>query len=443
MVILLKIFQLILAIALLVVAAILRSPSFANYREGFFWLSLIGSAILIVAEVAVLRRDPRRHIKLISFLVVLLSFGSLSTNLGLAIKFNLIKQSVLNAEPSRLAQLGQHFVVGYRDPEEVATLIEKKAIGGVFITDRNIKDKSKTDIKQLVSDWQQKRRQQELSPLWIAADQEGGMVSRLSPPLTDLPLLSEMIAEDRDIDESKKAVIEYAELQGRELAEIGVNLNLAPVVDLNKGNLNPQDKYSLIYQRAISADKDVVAKVASWYCQTLEKHGVRCTLKHFPGLGRVATDTHVEDAELDAELEELRDDDWVPFRVAMQNTQSFIMLSHAKLMAVDSDRPVSFSQKAIVNILRQEWEYDRLLITDDFGMRAAYNSKLGLAGATVAAIDASVDLILIAFDTDLYYPAMYSLLQAEATGKLNRAMLEKSRHRLEGNFPFPSNKREL
>ena len=431
MLILLKIFELILAIALLVVAAILRSPSLANYREGLFWLSLVGGAILIFAELAVLPRPSPRRIKLMSFLVLALSFASLSANLVLAMKFNLIKQSVLNADPSRLAKLGQHFVVGYRDPEEVAALVEKRAIGGVFLTARNIENKSKTEIRQEISGWQETRRRQGLSPLWIAADQEGGIVSRLSPPLTYLPPLSEIIAEDRDIEASKNAVIEYAMLQGRELYEIGVNLNFAPVVDLNKGALNPDDKYSLIYRRAISADKDVVAKVASWYCQTLEKQGVRCTLKHFPGLGRVAADTHVEDAQLDTSLEELREDDWVPFQAAMQNTRALTMLSHAKLMAVDGDRPVSFSNKAIVNILRQDWQYNGILITDDFCMRAAYNTKLGLAGATVAAMNAGVDLILIAFDSDLYYPAMHSLLQAEADSKLDMKMLEKSRRRLQ------------
>ena len=427
----LKTFELILAIALLVVAAILRSPSLANYREGLFWLSLLGGAILIFAEVHFLRRARDRRIKLISFLVLAVSFASLSTNLTLAIKFNLIKQSVLDAEPSRLAKLGQHFVVGYRDSQEIAALVEKKAIGGVFITARNIEGKTKTEIQQEILGWQETRRRQGLSPLWIAADQEGGIVSRLSPPLSYLPPLSEIIAENRDIEESKKAAIEYAELQGRELSELGVNLNFAPVVDLNKGALNPEDKYSLIYKRAISTDKDVVAKVASWYCQTLEKHGVSCTLKHFPGLGRVAADTHVEDAELNASLEELREDDWVPFRAVIENTRSLIMLGHAKLMAVDSDRPVSFSHKAIVNILRRDWQYNGILITDDFCMRAAYNTKLGLAGATVAAMNASVDLILIAFDSDLYYPAMHSLLQAEAAGKLDKAMLEKSRSRLQ------------
>ncbi|NER97052.1 MAG: glycoside hydrolase family 3 protein, partial [Symploca sp. SIO1B1] len=252
-----------------------------------------------------------------------------------------------------------------------------------------------------------------------------------SPPLTQLPPLATIISEEQPIEQSKAAVIKYARVHGQELSEIGVNLNFAPVVDLNKGVINPQDKFSQIYRRAISTDREVVAKVALWYCQTLEEYGVKCTIKHFPGLGRVDTDTHIDHAELDTPLSELVADDWVPFRQVMNNSQAFTMLGHAKLMAVDDQNPVSFSSAVVGDMIRKSWQHDGVLITDDFCMQAVYSSKAGLAAATIEAINAGIDLVLIAFTQDLYYPAMDALLKADQAGILDQVVLDKSYRRLE------------
>ncbi|HEY9605777.1 MAG TPA: glycoside hydrolase family 3 N-terminal domain-containing protein, partial [Allocoleopsis sp.] len=347
------------------------------------------------------------------------------------VHFILLKQNILSGNSNELAELGQHFIVGYRNFEEVQKLVEKKAIGGIFITTRNVKDKTQSEIRQEIQALQAIRSQQGLSPLWIATDQEGGVVSRLSPPLPPLPQLSKVIDETKKIEQSKDAVVQYAKTQGRELSELGINLNFAPVVDLNKGIITPKDKFSKIYQRAISKDKEVVAKVALWYCQTLEESGVNCTIKHFPGLGRVNQDTHIANADLTTSVDELTRDDWVPFREVMSHSQAVTMLGHAKLTAVDSEYPVSFSQQVVSGIIRKAWHYDGVLITDDFSMGAVYSSKYGLSGATVNAINAGVDLILIAYDKDLYYEAMSSLIKADRSHNLDKGILDKSHKRLE------------
>ena len=134
---------------------------------------------------------------------------------------------------------------------------------------------------------------------------------------------------------------EFARTQGRELANVGVNINFAPVVDLNYKLINPNDWYTRIFERAISDDPAVVAQVAAWYCSELEKAGVRWTLKHFPGLGRAFEDTHLRDASLTASMAELGDTDWVPFRALMRDSRVFTMLGHMRLTALDKERPVS------------------------------------------------------------------------------------------------------
>ncbi|NET57184.1 MAG: glycoside hydrolase family 3 protein [Symploca sp. SIO2E6] len=422
--------QLLLAVVILLLANYWRSPFFGYVKFWLFWLLLGLSLSLIVSAIIGIRKH-RSLLKILSFLVLILSFAGFSTILVSEVKFHLSLQHIFNTDAQRLEKLGAHFIVGYRDFERLKQLVDHKAIAGVFITARNIKYHSKADIQQRISTLQAIRQDQGLDPLWIAVDQEGGIVSRLSPPLTKLPPLATIIAEEQPIQQSKDAVIEYARIHGQELAAIGVNLNFAPVVDLNKGVINPQDKFSQISRRAIASDPEVVAQVALWYCQTLAEYGVRCTIKHFPGLGRVATDTHIEDAELATPLAELMADDWVPFRKMMNNSSALTMLGHAKLMAVDPQHPVSFSRPVIRDMIRDNWQYNGVLITDDFCMRAVSGSKIGLAAATVKAINAGVDLVLIAFNPDSYYPAMEALLEADQAGILEQNVLDKSKRRLE------------
>ncbi|MCL1466457.1 glycoside hydrolase family 3 N-terminal domain-containing protein [Argonema galeatum] len=425
-----KIVKLFLAVIILLFAFNFRLPFWASWRVLAFSAIIIFGLGLILSEIRGLSRKYAKKRRVSSFLIFAIASLALSHALALEIKFNLTKSIVLNADANKIEKLGQHFVIGYRNFEEIKTLVYKRAVGGVFITTRNIRNKTKQDIQQEIKALQDIRQSQGLPPLWIATDQEGGMVSRLSPPLTRLPQLSAIVADDKNIDLKKDEIIKYARTQGRELAEIGVNLNFAPVVDLNKGIINPNDKYSKIYQRSISADKEVVAKVALWYCKTLEEYRVRCTIKHFPGLGRVSADTHIADAELPTSVDELTNDDWVPFRQVMSNSQALTMLGHAKLTAVDPKHPVSFSKRVVTDIIRKNWQHNGILITDDFGMQAVYGSKDGFGLATVKAINAGVDLLLISYDKDLYYEAMYALLKASERGNLDREMLEKSRKRL-------------
>ncbi len=427
---LLKLVKLALAVSLVFPAVYFRTPWLASLRGGAFGLVLIISLGLIVSEIASWTKNSSQRQVILSVLSLAIASFSFSLAVTTEVKFQLTKQAILNRDVSQLESLGQHFIVGYRNLEEVKTLVEKGAIAGVFITRRNIQNKTPDEIQQEIQSLQAIRANQGLSPLWIATDQEGGIVSRLSPPLTQLPPLSSIIQDEKDIDSAKDDVIRYASIQGQELSEIAINLNFAPVVDLNHGIISPDDKYSKIYLRAISADKDIVAKVALWYCQTLADYGVTCTIKHFPGLGRVDTDTHLEDAQLKTSVAELTQTDWIPFREVMSKTNAFTMLGHAQLIAIDPDHPVSFSQPVVTQIIRNQWQHDGILITDDFSMHAVYGSRDGLKGATVKAINAGVDLILITYDTDLYYSAMNALLQAESANRLHVTVLENSNTRL-------------
>lgn len=325
--------------------------------------------------------------------------------------------AVLNAQSPSAVDLGARFVVGYGDVEALEPLITRGLVGGVFVTGRNVRGKSIAEIRDEIRHLQAVRHAAGLPALIIATDQEGGLVARLSPPLPHMPPLASLV-NDRDTAATTQALARaYGERQGRDLASLGITVNFSPVVDLLPTHEdNPLDFHSRIDRRAISGDPQTTARVALAYTRGLGQYGVRATLKHFPGLGRVATDTHHFSAALNTPVAQLQARDWVPFRAVAQRSDALIMLSHVVLTEIDSQDPVSFSAKAVSSVIRASWGHDGVLITDDLTMAAAYNR--GLCGATVKALNAGVDLLLIAYDYEKYYESMYCAIRAHEQGRL-------------------------
>jgi beta-N-acetylhexosaminidase len=417
-----------LAVAAPGLASDWRSPFFADYRALALAALIAGPLILVAVEIGLLRRAQLRWLRLARLAIAALAATAVAFTLALEARFWWVRAQVLDAEPERLARLGRHFIVGYRDPLEVDALLRRRAIAGIFMGARNVGGQSAAAIASQVAAWQDIRRNQGLPPLWIATDQEGGAVSRLSPPLPRQPSIAVLAQEDAGARPG--ASYAYGFAQGRALASLGVNLNFAPVVDLDFGVINPNDRYTRIYQRAISRDPNIVAEIAGRYCDGLAAASVRCTLKHFPGLGRVRDDTHIGSAELPTPVAELASSDWIPFRTLMASA-SFVMMSHVRLVDVDAARPASFSQAVVAGLVRESFGYDGVLVTDDFGMRAVYGSGPGLAEASVQALNAGVDLVLIAYDPDQYFPAMNALLRADREGRLAGSSLGASERRLD------------
>jgi beta-N-acetylhexosaminidase len=419
-----RLLQFAVAIAIGYLALIYRDTSLANLRPHLLWIIPFTLVALLGWQKFTDRKGPLDAIA--RYLILTLSTGALLLYLGIEGRFHLDRYRVLHADIGELTELGRHLLVGYRDAAELTRLLELRAIAGVFVTRRNLQSLTTQALQHQIADWQALRRQQGLPPLWIATDQEGGIVSRLSPPLTRLPPLAQVIASTDSQTARREQVQQYAETQAKELAALGINLNFAPVVDINKGVKNPQDHHSLIYRRAISDDPEIVASTARDYCLGLNRYQVSCTLKHFPGLGRVMNDTHRLSAQLTTPSQILAKDDWIPFQQNLSLDNAMLMLGHPILTSMDPDHPVSFSKAIVSGLLRQQWGHQGLLITDDFSMNAISHSQEGEAKAALMALQAEVDLILIAFDTDIYYSIMAGLLEARRAGKINDRLLEKS-----------------
>jgi beta-N-acetylhexosaminidase len=342
----------------------------------------------------------------------------------------LTRDQILASDPDRLERLGGRLIVGFESFSEVKPLVEKKAIAGIFITDHNVRGRKANDVAKDIQDLQDIRRAQGLPRLIVAADQEGGYVSRLSPPLKWQPTLGMIIAKLKTDSEREKAVREYAETQARELDRLGITMNFGPVVDLRLGSSSRDDGETRIYWRAIDNDPYLVAKVAGWYCDTLTKFNIICTLKHFPGLGRVARDTHVATGELNAKQSQLELSDWLPFRRVMTQPGIATMVGHVRVNAVDKVTPASFSDTVINTVIRPRFENDGLLITDDFSMGAVTGSKDGLGGAAVKALNAGVDLILLCTLDTHFDILMSALIEADIKGETALARESEAHERL-------------
>ena len=260
-------------------------------------------------------------------------------------------------------------------------------IAGIYITRHNVAGRTVEALKGEISALQDKRRAAGLPPLIVAADQEGGIVSHLSPPLAKLPALSTLADLPADVRSEKAKA--FGRIHGQELAALGINLNLAPVLDLRpETRRNRFDFNTLIGYRAISDNPAMVAEVARSYVHGLEASGVGAVVKHFPGLGRVRTDTHHFSADLSTPLDELEALDWRPFRDVLAGTRAQLMIGHVKLTAVDPDRAALYSRRVVDGMIRKKWNYQGVIMTDDLVMGAIYQHNV--CTAVVEALNAGV-----------------------------------------------------
>ena len=420
-----------IGLILLWLAAPLVAFAAANKNDPYLVpLRGAGNIVLVVASIAIvifLLRRGRWRTMAGKLLVVIWCLPPLLMSAA-HLKFELRKHDVLGTSAVEARQLGPHFMVGYSSFPEVARLAEQGLIGGVYVTRHNIRGRTVETLRAEIAALQDKRRAASLPPLVVAADQEGGIVGHLAPPLTKVPALATLTGLAPD-DQQAKAE-EFGRIHGRELAGLGVNLNLAPVLDLKPpGRRNRLDFHTLIGQRAIATDPVVVSTIANAYVRGLEQSGVGATLKHFPGIGRVRTDTHHFSANLNTPVRELEATDWLPFREVLSHSRSAIMVGHVTLTAVDPDRAASHSKRVVEGVIRDKWGYEGVVMTDDLVMGAIYQHDV--CQAVVEAINAGVDLLLVAYDGAQFYRIFACALDGSRQGKLDTAMLRASQARLE------------
>ena len=225
--------------------------------------------------------------------------------------------------------------------------------------------------------------------LLIAVDQEGGPVQRFREGFTRLPPLAAIGAVyEADPDEAVRLAEEHAWVMASELRASGVDFSFAPVVDLARGN-------AAIGLRAFHDDPAITAELAQAYVRGMHLGGMAAVLKHFPGHGSVAADTHKAQAIDPRSLDVIRRDDLLPFAHCIEARVEAVMMAHVTYPAVDS-QPAGYSPVWIGQILRGELGFAGAVISDDISMAAA--GAAGSVGERVRAhLDAGCDLVLACF----------------------------------------------
>ncbi|MEL7029151.1 MAG: beta-N-acetylhexosaminidase [Pseudomonadota bacterium] len=220
----------------------------------------------------------------------------------------------------------------------------------------------------------------------ILIDEEGGRVSRLKPPIwakrPPMAAFGALYAEDRQA--GLEAAKLNARLQADDLAAIGVNVNCAPVLDV------PQPgAHDVIGDRAFAGQPDDIAALGRASAEGFLEGGVSPVIKHIPGHGRAAADSHAELPVVKADAEMLRAVDFAPFRALADAPMA--MTAHVLYAAFDAKRPATTSPVVIGDVIRGEIGYDGLIMTDALTMKALEGS---LADRARASLDAGCDVVL-------------------------------------------------
>lgn len=325
---------------------------------------------------------------------------------------------------SKRHKLGQRFMIGVestRLDDELKYAIDSLHIGGLILFARNLQ--SPRQMESLCRDAQVYAASCGLPPLFIAIDQEGGQVARLKPPFTQFRGNPHM--------KSTEDAVAFARITAAELRNIGVNMNMAPVLDVL-----PPVGPSVMEKRSFGRDPQWVARMGATVISHLQNNGVMAVAKHFPGIGRTFLDSHEDLPDLETSQEEMEAVDLIPFADATRIPVSGIMLSHIRYLQLDPVWPASLSSRIAADLLRKQIGYRGLVLTDDLDM-GAIAKHYDTATIVNQCLSAEIDILLIchagpkikaAYDHALAFCQRDENLQRMAEESLARIIEQKQRY---------------
>ncbi len=320
-------------------------------------------------------------------------------------------------ELSLEAKLGQLLMLGFEGTEfspELRRFCQKTRPGGVILFERNFVNRRQ--LTQLCSDLRNWALEHSPPiPLLIATDHEGGRVQRFKEDFTVLPPPGE-------ISDSEQAYW-LGKVIGAELKSVGVNMNMAPLLDVNSNPHNP-----IIGDRSLGSNPQRVIQLALPLIKGMQEEGMIAVGKHFPGHGQTDLDSHKDLPTVSVTEETLQQRELAPFKAAIAANLSAVMTAHVLYPAWDKSNPATLSPFILHKILRQKMEFDGIIISDDLLMGALKNANIG--SVACRALLAGVDLLLIGAQPDSQVQVLESLQAAWESGALSAGRLEESLRRL-------------
>ena len=291
-----------------------------------------------------------------------------------------VTMTIMNFSNQQLA--GQRLMVGFDGTDlnaDLKFLIDQIKVGGLILFAGNLEAPDQiTNLCRAVQDYAKTHGQPQL---FIAIDQEGGQVARLKEPFTQFP--------GNPFMKHEQDAIHFAEVTATELKQVGINMNMAPVMDVAPENID-----SIMAKRSFGADPAWVARMGIEVIEHLQANNIMAVAKHFPGIGRTVLDSHLDLPLLEDNLSSLEQFDLIPFEACIQHGVSGLMLSHIFYPKLDPQWPASLSRQIADDLLRKRMGFDGLVLTDDLDMGAIVK-HFDIRTSLLQVLAADIDLALI------------------------------------------------
>lgn len=305
---------------------------------------------------------------------------------------------------------------GYEKDDHAQQLIRKYQVGGLILFKRNIRDAEQ--MLALINSLKDTNEANKI-PLFLSIDEEGGKVSRMPEELMKIST-SQKIGELND----SKLSYRVGSLLGEELKIFGLNMDFAPVLDINSNPKNP-----VIGDRALGTESDIVSKLGLQTMKGLQSKNIISVVKHFPGHGDTSIDSHVGLPVVNSDLKRLHSFELLPFEAAIKNNADAVMVAHILLPKIDPQNPASLSKTIITHLLRGEMNFDGVVITDDMTMGAIVNNY-DIGEAAVRSITGGADIVLVCHDFEKEEAVIQSIQKAAEIGDLSFDRIDQSVYRI-------------
>ncbi|MDP2820978.1 MAG: glycoside hydrolase family 3 protein [bacterium] len=365
----------------------------------------------------------QKNLIAVLILIILLIFSYFALN------FNENKITDDKLDDKLKEKIGQMLIIGFRGTEvnknsNIIKAIKNLNLGGVILFDYDVPSKSRP--RNITSPEQTKKLIQNLKTLtnnspFVAIDAEGGFINRLKPNLgfSEIPSAQEM---GKKTSEETKQI---SETLSKQLADLGFNLNFAPVVDVN---VNPENPVIGGLERSFSADPEIVSEQAMAFIEGQRANKILTAIKHFPGHGSSQNDSHLGMVDT---TNTYKQEELIPYKNLIKNNSvDMVMTAHIINKNIDPDYPATLSPLFLQNILRNELKFEGVIISDDMQM-GAITEHYGFEDALIRAINAGCNLLIISnngakYDEQAPYDAIEIIFKAVKSGKISQEKIDKS-----------------
>ena len=319
------------------------------------------------------------------------------------------------------------------DGSDAARYVRDLKVGGIILFDVDLTGTAKIGSRNITSKERLTKMTADLrrnagDNLLIAVDQEGGLVRRLRPEYGYSKTVSqEYLGKINNRDTTMK----YAARMAREIKESGVNVNLAPLIDVN---VNPECPVIGALHRSYSADTAVVTENAGWSIDAHRRYGVLCAVKHFPGHGSSASDSHYGLTDV---TDTWRNYELAPFReLIAAGKADMVMTAHIFQRHLDPEYPATLSKKIIDGVLRGQLGFDGVVLTDDMYMQGIIDNY-DVENAIVLAINAGADMLVMGnnistgYEPERPFRIVDMIVRAVKDGRIGQQRLVESNRRID------------